>query len=87
MNTAFPVLHLYTRKGCCLCEDMEHDIQELLTDLHFKLTVHDIDSKTDWQQQYHTKVPVLTLETAQQERELCHYYLDLASVQQALNSN
>ncbi|HED12683.1 MAG TPA: glutaredoxin family protein [Gammaproteobacteria bacterium] len=86
MNAAFPVLHLYTRKGCCLCEDMEHNIQELLADLHFALKVHDIDTRADWQQRYQTMVPVLTLEEAQQEREICHYFLDPVAVKQALTT-
>jgi len=84
MKAAVPVLHLYMRQACCLCEDMEHDVLELLSDSLFDLKVHDIDTRSDWLQRYNTLVPVLTIETALQEQEICHYFLDLEAVKTAL---
>jgi len=87
MNSVFPILHLYTRKPCCLCEDMERDVLELLTAYTFDLVVHDIDSQADWLQRYDTLVPVLSIEKAQQEQEICHYFLDLEAAKTALQSS
>ena len=75
-----PELTLYYRKGCHLCEDMERLLQELLDPSSFDLRRVDIDQDRHLQAQYNEWVPVLSLG----EEELCHHFLDLAAVSEAL---
>jgi len=57
-STPLPVLTLYTRLGCHLCEQA----QENLTRLEFRVQVLDVDSRPEWQQRYGYDVPVLALD-------------------------
>lgn len=66
---------------------MEHNIHELLADYAYDLRVHDIDSREDWLHRYNNLVPVLNIESAQQEQEICHYFFDLNATKKALTSS
>lgn len=72
MPLPLPVLTLYLRHGCSLCEDMEVALRPLQAELGFALRIVDVDSEPALQQAYGERVPVL----AAQESELCHYFLD-----------
>ncbi|CAM3328253.1 glutaredoxin family protein [Deinococcus saxicola] len=52
-----PLLTLYTRTGCHLCEQAE----ENLARLEFRVQLLDVDTKAEWRRQYGDDVPVLTL--------------------------
>ncbi|CAM3504969.1 glutaredoxin family protein [Deinococcus frigens] len=52
-----PLLTLYTRTGCHLCEQA----QEHLTRLEFRVQLLDVDSRAEWRRQYGDDVPVLAL--------------------------
>jgi Glutaredoxin-like domain (DUF836) len=56
MQTA---LILYTRKDCCLCEEMKEVVRRVAQ--NFALTVQelDVDSSPELQEQYGNEVPVL----------------------------
>jgi len=54
-----PVLILYTRAGCCLCEGLEERLRELLPADSLRLV--DVDSDPALQARYGLSVPVLAL--------------------------
>ena len=63
------VLILYTRKGCCLCQELEKKLSNLcLENLNpsIVLSIVDIDSKKvslDIQMKYTNEVPVIVLDS------------------------
>jgi len=67
-----PVLTLYSRLYCHLCEDMLQALRGLQPVLGFDLEVVDIDADAALVRRYGEQVPVLTLGV----REICHYFLD-----------
>ena len=74
------LLTLYGRRYCHLCDDMIAALQPLQSRFHFEVQVVDVDSNPELERQYGEKVPVLVLGT----EELCHYFLDTATVTAAL---
>ena len=52
-------LTLYTRKDCCLCEEMKSTIRQVAE--HFPLAIQefDVDTSQELQEQYGNEVPVL----------------------------
>lgn len=71
-----PVLTLYSRTWCHLCEDMLVGLQELQDRQSFALEVIDIETRPALEVRFGEYVPVLM----HGERELCHYHLDSAIV-------
>jgi len=66
-----PVIEVYSREGCHLCEVLIEDLLALLRG-RADVRVHDIDSRPDWLQKYDIRVPVVELEGV----VLCEYSLD-----------
>lgn len=66
-----PVLQIYSRAGCHLCEIL---IEELLPLVRGALAVEvrDIDSRPEWQAKYGIRVPVVEYEG----RVICQYRVD-----------
>jgi len=64
-------LHIYSRQGCHLCEQM---IEEMLPLVRGRLdvVVHDIDTREDWKSKYDTRIPVLEYDG----EFVCQYHLD-----------
>lgn len=56
--TPLPLLTLYTRLGCHLCEQAQANLDRL----EFRIQVLDVDSRPEWRQRYGHDVPVLALE-------------------------
>ena len=79
-NNEPPLLTLYGRRYCHLCDDMITALQPLRSRFHFELQVVDVDSHPALEQRYGEKVPVLLLRNS----ELCHYFLDEQAVTAAL---
>lgn len=75
-----PLLTLYSRHYCHLCDDMLAGLQSMQSVLGFELTVVDVDSQPALEAAYGERVPVLT----HGERELCHYRLDQPAVTEYL---
>ena len=71
-----PVLHVYSRRGCHLCEVL---IEKLLplTRGRFSVEVRDIDSQASWQEAYNVRVPVVEYDG----ECLCQYELDAAAIE------
>jgi len=72
-------LTLYMRQGCHLCEDLQHQLEELLAPDSYTLSLIDIDRDPALKAQYNEWVPVLS----HGDTEICHHFLDLKALQQA----
>ncbi len=74
-----PVVEVFSREGCHLCEVLIEALLVLLRG-RAEVRVNDIDSRPDWLQKYDIRVPVVELEGA----VLCEYSLDRDRVLRAL---
>ena len=52
-------LTLYTRRDCCLCEEMKEIVRKVAGEFPLNVKEIDVDSEPDLQQQYGSEVPVL----------------------------
>jgi hypothetical protein len=52
-------LLLYTRKDCCLCEEMKEVVRRVAESFPLTLQELDVDSAAELQEQYGNEVPVL----------------------------
>ena len=74
-------LRVYSRRGCHLCEDLIEQLMPLL-DERLELEVCDIDTRSDWREQYDTRVPVV-----EYDGELvCQYHLDRDAIARVLDA-
>lgn len=71
-------LMVYGREDCHLCQDMILALQNLQQQVSFDFKVIDIDSDPDLVARYGEKIPVLISSLTNQE--ICHYFLDLAAL-------
>lgn len=75
-----PLLSLFFRDGCHLCEDLEQQLDELLEPHSYRLEKVDIDDDASLKEAYNVRVPVLKCENI----EVCEHFLDLEALQKAL---
>ena len=54
-----PELKLYTRKDCCLCDEMKVILSQVLRRVPLVVEEIDVDSSADLREQYGDEVPVL----------------------------
>ena len=73
-------LTLLYRDGCHLCDEMQGLLAELLPADSYRLRRIDIDDVPALRARHDWRVPVLM----HGEHELCHHFLDLQAVRQAL---
>lgn len=81
-----PRLRLYSRNYCHLCHDMLAALQALRGEAgmgHFEIDVLDVDADPALAAKYDELVPVLA---DAEDRELCHYFLDVAKVREYLGT-
>ena len=64
-------LHLYSRQGCHLCEQMIEEMLPLIRG-RIDIVVHDIDTREDWKSKYDVRIPVLEYDG----EFICQYHLD-----------
>ena len=67
-----PLLTVYSRSYCHLCDEMIAGLHMLQARFHFDLTILDIDRDTALEQRYGEDVPVLV----HGDRELCRHRLN-----------
>jgi thiol-disulfide isomerase/thioredoxin len=77
-----PLLTVYGRTYCHLCDDMIAALHALQSSFQFDLRIVDVDTDAALEARFGEKVPVLM----HGERELCHYFLNEPTVT-ALLSN
>ena len=73
-------LTVYSRAYCHLCDDMIAGLRALQAATAFELEIIDVDSDSALEARYGELVPVLV----SAGRELCHYHLDIAKVDEYL---
>ena len=66
-----PVLHVFSRQGCHLCEVLVEELLPLVRGV-LAVEVHDIDSRPEWRAAYATRIPVVEFDG----RLVCQYQLD-----------
>ncbi|MBV6447417.1 glutaredoxin family protein [Nitrosomonas sp.] len=71
-------LIVYGREECHLCQDMILALRNLQAQVSFDFQVIDIDSDPELLARYGDKIPVLLSPFTHQE--ICHYFLDLAAL-------
>lgn len=70
-----PVLHVFSRHGCHLCEVLLEELLPLVRGV-LRVEVHDIDSKPEWRTAYATRIPFVEYDG----QPVCHYHLDRAAI-------
>ena len=59
-----PKVTLYTRSGCCLCDDAKRVLAEALRRADFDYEEIDIDLDPDLRRRYNDEVPVIAIDGA-----------------------
>ena len=54
-----PAVTLYSRPGCCLCDDMKATVAEVRADTAFSLTEIDISAQPELEARFGQDIPVL----------------------------
>jgi len=57
-----PTLILYTRAGCCLCEDAQEVLLRVRGRHPFELEVRDIERDESWHRAYLERIPVVAID-------------------------
>jgi thioredoxin reductase (NADPH) len=71
-----PKLTVLSREYCHLCEELLAGLRQFQGRYSFDIEVIDVDRHPELEEKWGDKVPVLL----DGDRELCHYYLDIAAV-------
>lgn len=70
-----PVLHVYSRQGCHLCEVLIEALLPMVRDV-FAVEVRDVDARPEWRETYDVRVPVVEYDG----RIVCQYRLDRRAI-------
>lgn len=76
-----PLLQVYSRPGCHLCEQFVEALLPLVRD-RATVEVLNIDSRADWMEKYGQRIPVIEF----QGHALCQYHLDEKALFAALDA-
>lgn len=57
-----PKLILYSRKDCCLCDEMKAVVRAVATKIPLELDEVDVDGSADLKNQFNDEVPVLFID-------------------------
>ncbi len=79
-----PLLRLYQRAGCHLCEDMLQQLERVRMEHPFRLELVDVDANPDCREQYGMRIPVLETEDG---REISGFFLDERQVRDYLSGS
>jgi glutaredoxin len=75
-----PVVDLYGRPGCHLCDDARAVLAPLSDELGFTLTEHDIEADDDLHRRYLERIPVVLLDG----EHLFDFFVDAAVLRERL---
>jgi glutaredoxin len=78
-----PKLTLYSRRDCCLCDEMKTVIQQVAARTALQLVEIDVDSEDDLKAKYGSEVPVLFIDG----QKAFKYRLTAAALTKRLNHN
>jgi len=80
---AGPVLRVYSRYGCHLCEDMLQELQQFRAELGYQLEVYDVDDDPALLERFNALVPIVFIS----DKELFRYYFEYATLVDAIKNN
>lgn len=60
-SVSIPRVTLYTREGCCLCEEAKRVLESAKQHVRFDLDEVDIDGDADLRRTYNDEVPVIAI--------------------------
>jgi predicted thioredoxin/glutaredoxin len=75
-----PVIQIYSRPGCHLCEQLIEELAPLVRD-RARIDILNIDDRPDWQEKYGTRVPVVEIDGSL----VCEYRLDRVALHHVLS--
>ncbi len=75
-----PVVTLYHREGCCLCDHALERLRRLAPALGFSIETVDIDGDPALMEAYDTHIPVICVDG----REVSRYRVDPSALKRAL---
>jgi len=75
-----PLLHVYSRPGCHLCEQLVEELQPMIRG-RARFEVLNIDTQRAWTEKYATRIPVIELDG----HFVCQYHLDADAINAALS--
>lgn len=78
-DTGTDTITVYSRAGCHLCELLVEALLPLVRG-QLRVDVVDIDSRSEWQEAYATRIPVVEFDS----QFVCQYTLDEAAIQRIL---
>jgi len=61
VKQARPLVTLYTRQGCCLCDEAKHVIDDARRRTAFDYEEFDIDGDSELRRLYNDEVPVIAI--------------------------
>lgn len=76
-----PLLQVYSRPGCHLCEQLVERLQPMIRG-RAEIEVLNIDSQATWSEKYATRIPVVEMDG----RFVCQYHLDEDAINAALSA-
>ena len=76
-------LTLYSRRDCCLCDEMKAVIREVASHIAFQLEEIDVDASPELQERYGDEVPVLFID----ERKAFKYRVSRTDLEKKLRGN
>ncbi len=71
---------LYSREGCCLCDDARAVLERVRARQHFRLEERDIESDEEMHRAYLERIPVVTIDGV----EAFQYHVDEAMFERRL---
>ena len=75
-----PIIEVYSKKGCHLCEILIEQLVELVRD-RAEIKINDIEESSYLLEKYKTRIPVVRY----QDRTLFQYHLDTFIIEEILN--
>ncbi|MBT5891290.1 MAG: glutaredoxin family protein [Chromatiales bacterium] len=82
MDEPLPLLIVYSRRGCHLCEEMLEELEPLVRG-RAQVRVNDVDTNPEWVELYGLLVPVLYYSGS----EVCRYRLDRKALLKLLSDS
>ena len=82
-----PEFILYSRSTCSLCEAIEAELIPYIQRYRISIERRYVDNDDALEQEYGSRVPVLTVSDEAGDRVLCEYHLDQAALLQAIGGH
>ncbi len=77
-----PVVDLYGRAGCHLCEQARDELDVLAAELGFTVREHDIEADDDLMRRYLERIPVIVVDG----EEVCDFFVEESELRRRLGT-